>query len=79
MISIYDRSSGDFTHRQYDFLDLDTFGLTDEELAKIMTPDDIKEMKEFLASLDKKKDAVHRSKPKRSPPSKRGRSEQRQA
>ena len=72
MTPVFDRSSGKFTHRQYDFLELDMLGATNEELAKIMKPEDIKEMREFLASLGKKKSAVHKSKPKRSMKSDRG-------
>jgi len=36
------------TPKENDFEYLDMMGLTDEELLKIMTPEDLKEMKEYL-------------------------------
>jgi hypothetical protein len=58
MINIFTPASTGLTHKQCDFLHLDMFGLTDEELATIMKPEEIQEMKDFFVSLDKKKNAT---------------------
>ena len=45
----------ELTHKQKDFEYLDMFDLTPEEFARIMTPEDLREMEEYFKSKEKKK------------------------
>jgi|GEM_PF-3154446 len=42
----------DLTDRHRDFDILDMMGETDEELLKVLTPEELKEMKEYIASKE---------------------------